>query len=73
MLAKIVLTGLVNRVAWRENSYEGGLQSSYETYQIPKEQREQLIGLVQEYFETERGETLSHLAAEGVLDFSRRP
>ena len=40
---------------------------------FPKEQREQLIGLVQEYFETERGETLGHLAAEGVLDFSRRP
>lgn len=36
---------------------------------FPKEQREQLIGLVQEYFETERGETLGHLAAEGVLDF----
>ncbi|MGG4342637.1 DUF2164 domain-containing protein [Paenibacillus lautus] len=36
---------------------------------FPKEQREQLVELVQEYFETERGETLGHLAAEGVLDF----
>ncbi|MHA2857445.1 DUF2164 family protein [Paenibacillus lautus] len=30
---------------------------------FPKEQREQLIELVQEYFETERGETLGNLAA----------
>ena len=40
---------------------------------FPKEQREQLIELVQEYFETERGETLGNLAAESVLDFSWRP
>ena len=40
---------------------------------FPKEQRDLLIGLVQEYFETERGETLGHLAAEGVLDFLWRP
>ncbi|OMF81717.1 DUF2164 domain-containing protein [Paenibacillus glucanolyticus] len=36
---------------------------------LPKEQREQLVERVQEYFETERGETLGHLAAESVLDF----
>ncbi|GAB6927621.1 hypothetical protein JCM10914A_16040 [Paenibacillus sp. JCM 10914] len=36
---------------------------------FPKEQREQLISQIQHYFETERGETLGHLAAEGMLDF----
>lgn len=40
---------------------------------IPKEQRELLVEQVMEYFEVERGEPIGHLAAESVLDFSRRP
>lgn len=36
---------------------------------LPKEQRDQMIRLIQAYFETERGETIGDLAADGVLDF----
>ena len=36
---------------------------------FPKEQRELLIGQIQEYFEKERGETLGHLAADSMLEF----
>ncbi|MBD7969027.1 DUF2164 domain-containing protein [Paenibacillus gallinarum] len=36
---------------------------------LPKEQKDQMIRLIQAYFETERGETIGDLAADGVLDF----
>ncbi|ANS76177.1 hypothetical protein AWM70_17620 [Paenibacillus yonginensis] len=36
---------------------------------LPKEQRDQMIRLIQQFFEEERGETLGDLAADGVLDF----
>lgn len=36
---------------------------------LPREQREQIIALIQEYFEMERGEQIGDLAADGMLDF----
>lgn len=36
---------------------------------LPKEQKDQMIRLIQAYFETERGEMIGDLAADGVLDF----
>jgi uncharacterized protein (DUF2164 family) len=36
---------------------------------LPKEQKEQLIGQIQQYFELERSETLGSIAAEQLLDF----
>lgn len=36
---------------------------------FPKEQREQIIDQIQEYFEKERGESLGHLAADNMLEF----
>ncbi|MGG1638502.1 DUF2164 domain-containing protein [Paenibacillus sp. FSL K6-3182] len=36
---------------------------------LPKEQKEQLIASIQQYFELERSETLGSIAAEQLLDF----
>ncbi|MUG46805.1 DUF2164 family protein [Paenibacillus woosongensis] len=36
---------------------------------LPREQREQMISLIQEYFEVERGEQIGDLAADGMLEF----
>jgi uncharacterized protein (DUF2164 family) len=36
---------------------------------LPKEQKEQLTGAIQQYFELERSETLGSIAAEQLLDF----
>jgi uncharacterized protein (DUF2164 family) len=36
---------------------------------LPKEQKEQLIGQIQQYFELERSEALGSIAAEQLLDF----
>ncbi|OBZ16587.1 MULTISPECIES: DUF2164 domain-containing protein [Bacillales] len=36
---------------------------------LPKEQKEQLTGRIQQYFELERSETLGSIAAEQLLDF----
>jgi uncharacterized protein (DUF2164 family) len=37
--------------------------------QLPKEQKDQIIRLVQSYFEEERSETIGGLAAEQLIDF----
>ncbi|WP_169083405.1 DUF2164 domain-containing protein [Paenibacillus sp. PL91] len=36
---------------------------------LPKEQKEQLTGRIQQYFELERSETLGSIAAEQLLEF----
>ncbi|WP_339160239.1 DUF2164 domain-containing protein [Paenibacillus sp. FSL W8-0186] len=36
---------------------------------LPREQREQMISLIQEYFDVERGEQIGDLGADGMLDF----
>ncbi|CAM4463454.1 uncharacterized protein (DUF2164 family) [Paenibacillus endophyticus] len=36
---------------------------------LPKEQKEQLTGKIQQYFELERSETIGSIAAEQLLDF----
>ncbi|MFD0680490.1 MULTISPECIES: DUF2164 domain-containing protein [unclassified Paenibacillus] len=36
---------------------------------FPKEQKEQIISMLQHYFQEERNEELGHLAAEQLLDF----
>lgn len=36
---------------------------------IPKEQKMQIIGRVQQYFREERGEEIGELAAEFLMDF----
>jgi len=36
---------------------------------LPKEQKDQLISSIQQYFELERSETLGSIAAEQLLDF----
>jgi Uncharacterized conserved protein len=36
---------------------------------LPKEQKTQLISLVQQYFSEERNEEIGHLAAEFLIDF----
>ncbi|HAG00482.1 MULTISPECIES: DUF2164 domain-containing protein [Paenibacillus] len=36
---------------------------------LAKEQRDLLVEEVRHYFETERGEMIGHLAAEGILDY----
>ncbi|NOU95197.1 DUF2164 family protein [Paenibacillus sp. LMG 31456] len=36
---------------------------------LPKEQKEQIISMLQQYFLVERGEELGHLAADQLLDF----
>ncbi|MBP1936740.1 DUF2164 domain-containing protein [Paenibacillus sediminis] len=36
---------------------------------LPKEQRDQMIRWIQQYFEEERGDAMGELAADGVLDF----
>jgi uncharacterized protein (DUF2164 family) len=36
---------------------------------IPKEQKMQIISLIQQYFRDERGEEIGDLAAEFLLDF----
>jgi len=37
-------------------------------WKIPREEKERWIAEVQHYFETERGETIGSIAAEGLLD-----
>jgi len=39
------------------------------TMKLSKEQRDQVIQHIQQYFEEERDETIGDLAADGVLDF----
>lgn len=39
------------------------------TMKLPKEQRDQILQRIQQYFEEERGEMIGDLAADGVLDF----
>lgn len=39
---------------------------------LPKEQKDQLIASIQQYFELERSETLGSIAAEQLLDFMIR-
>jgi len=39
------------------------------TIKLPREQKETLIEAVQQYYETERGETIGSLAAEAFVDF----
>lgn len=39
------------------------------TMKLPKEQRDQVILLIQQYFEKERGEIIGDLAADSVMDF----
>ena len=39
------------------------------TIKLPKEQKQQLVQLVQQYFEKERDESLGNLEAEFLLDF----
>ncbi|MFD1737221.1 DUF2164 domain-containing protein [Bacillus salitolerans] len=36
---------------------------------LPKEDKESIVEELQYYFETERGEQIGNLAAEGLLDF----
>ena len=36
---------------------------------FPKEQKQELVPLIQQYFEEERGETLGNLETEFLLDF----
>ncbi|MGC4379063.1 DUF2164 domain-containing protein [Fictibacillus sp. Mic-4] len=36
---------------------------------LPREQKEQMISEIQQYFYKERGEEIGHLAAENMLDF----
>lgn len=36
---------------------------------LPKEQREIITENIRTYFETERGETIGHLAADSLLEF----
>ncbi|WP_309118610.1 DUF2164 domain-containing protein [Paenibacillus sp.] len=39
------------------------------TLKLPREQKETMIAAVQAYFETERGESIGSIAAEGFVDF----
>ncbi|AJS60429.1 DUF2164 domain-containing protein [Paenibacillus sp. IHBB 10380] len=39
------------------------------TMKLSKEQRDQVILLIQQYFEKERGEIIGDLAADSVMDF----
>lgn len=39
------------------------------TMKLPKEQRDQVISKIQQFFEDERGEEIGELAADNVLDF----
>lgn len=38
-------------------------------WKMPREQKGQLVEAVQHYFETERGEAIGSIAAEGIVDF----
>jgi uncharacterized protein (DUF2164 family) len=42
---------------------------SIKPVKLPKEQRDQMIRLIQQYFEEDRGETIGDLAADSLLDF----
>ncbi len=39
------------------------------TIKLPREQKEMMIAAVQQFFETERGESLGSIAAESFVDF----
>jgi len=36
---------------------------------LPKEQREDIVENIRAYFESERGESIGHLAADSLLEF----
>lgn len=38
-------------------------------FEITKEQKDEMAGLIKGYFETERGEDIGHLASLLILDF----
>lgn len=40
-----------------------------QTYKMPREQKNQLMEEIREYFYNERSEEIGHLAAENILDF----
>ncbi|MDF2960150.1 MAG: hypothetical protein K0S39_1885 [Paenibacillus sp.] len=48
---------------------KGREQAGMMNLKFPKEQKEYLIGIVQQYFKEERSEDLGNLAAEQLLDF----
>lgn len=43
--------------------------SAIKPVKLPKEQRDQMIRLIQQFFEEDRGEEIGDLAADNVLNF----